>query len=885
MSIDKKIVFVKTNKGSSELAEKDGALFGDLKRVMLLIDDKATFEEVSKRAAPSLRAVLLEVLTQLQAGGYIRDKDKTFAEPHIARPKKIKQMVEELDFTALATGSFVGVDKQKSDAEATQKQANAAIARAELEAAVEVAKTKARAKTEEKAQADAKLAAELAARNKAEGELRDKHEALLKAQAEEKSKQEAKARERAEQVVAQVKLELEAAEKARVEAEALAQQQIEEAALIKAQAEKKARQETEAVRLREEQEAARVKAELDAAAKVKAESDAARARAEEEAERIRAELEVAKADAEAKALAEEHARQQSEEAHAQAEAAARLKAEQVLAQAQAQAVLDAKLLAEERAKEQADAERLRVEQEAVRDKLAREEAEAARVKAEQESARVLAKLDAVKAEKKASYAQDKQDNSSQLKRVEQLKSDAASEAAKQQSIQESQRLADEQEKKWAAAEQRAKAQANLKAKQPEQAPVESAEHVFVPRTKSRRKPVPVGKIVSAFLLLILLTIALLPYVMPLDAFIPGIEKNLSAQFKQTVHVDSLHVELFPRPKLQLGNVSIGDSQELKVANVAATFSLSTFFSESKRIREVKLRDVVLEGDSFAKEIASLQLLGTSANYPVQHVTMSNAKVVSEKMSLPAFNGEVLLNDKGHVSQLILKSADAKFDIDLQQQRGRWIMVLNASKTSLPAFPNVQFDDLSAKGEFVDGEINFVELKGQAYGGFLHGNARLKWRQDWTLLGHVEATSIELNKMFPKYGVSGVLAGSFNYLSSSHRLDKLAASPKMNGSFLVQKGSVEGLDMVEIVRQRIKQGVASGSTRFDELAGDFQANENVQSFHNLKIFSGILHARGAFNVRENEQLAGRFSVELKARAGSSKLLLSGTLTEPALGLES
>jgi len=934
MSIDKKIVFVRTKKGSLELAEKNGALFGDLKRVMLLIDDKATLGEISKRAVPSLRAVLFEVVTQLQADGYIRDKDKSFAEPHIATPKSVKHMVEELDFTTLVAAPVAGGDKQKSDAEATQKKADAGIARAELEAAVEAAKAKAREEAETKAQSHAKLSAEVAARNKAEGELRDKHDALLKAKAEAKSTQESEARVHAEQVAAQVRLELEAAEKARAEAEALAQQQIEAAAHIKAQAEEQARQEAEAARLREEQDAARVKAELDAAAKAKAEAeaarvraeehakaeaaarleaetvrlreqqeaarvkaeleaaekakaeaDAARSKAEEEAGRIRAELEVAKAqaEAEAKALAEKHARQKTEEAHARAEAAARLKAEQALAQAQA--VIDAKLLAEERAKEQADAERLRVEQEAARDKLAREEAEAARLNAEQETARVLAELDAVKvAEEKASSAQQKQDITTQTKRVEQLKNDAALEAVKQGEVQETQRLADEQEKKWAAAELRAKAQTSLKATHPAQAPVESAEPVSVQRTKPRRKPFPAGKVAAALLVLILSTIALLPYVMPLDSYIPAIEKKLSVQFKQAVHVGSLHVELFPRPTLKMGKVSIGDRQELKVANVAATFSLTTLFSESKRIREVELRDVVLEANAFDKEVAWLQAIGESANYSVQHVTVSNAKIASEKMLLPVFNGEVLLNEKGHVSQLILKSADAKFDVDLQQQRGHWEMLLNASKTSLPIFPNVQFEDLSVKGEIVAGEINILELKGQAYGGFLHGNAKLKWRQGWQLLGHVEATSIELSKLFPKYGVSGALAGSYNYLASSDSLDKLTDSPKVNGSFLVQKGSIEGVDMVEVVRQRVKQGVASGSTRFDELAGDFQTNKNVQRVQNLKIFSGILHARGSFNVRESEQLAGQLSVELKAQPGSSKLKLSGTLTEPVLELK-
>lgn len=885
--MDKNIVFVKTNKGESEVGGKAGALSGDLKRVLILVDDKSSLEELSKRTVPSLRAVLPEVLTQLVKDGYIRDKAKPFAEPQIAAPKIVTPVAEELDFTGI-----VGADKTKKGGEAVKVHA-------ELEAAVEAAKTKARAEAEAKAEANAKLAAESAARNKIEAEMRAKQEALARAQAEAKAKQEAEARVRAEQAAAQVKMQLEAAAKAKAEADALARQQIEAAARAKQEAELRAKQEAEAARVKAEQEAARVKAELEAAAKAKAEAEAARIKAEQEAARIRAELEAAKAkaEAEAKALAEARARQEAEAARLKAEQeAARIRAEQEAAKAKAEA--EAKALAELRAKQEEEASRIKAEQEAIRVKAeqdaarikaeaelkaqteerARKDAETARLKAEQEAAQAKAELEAVKA---ASARQEPAAHASGAQArpdAEEARLQAEQEAAAKRASQEEQLLAAAQAKAWAAAEQRAKEQAKLEAGRPAQAVVEPVKPASPQRGNVRRKPLPLGKLAAGLLVLALVSVVLLPYVMPLKGYIAPIEQKLSAQFKQPVHVGNLRAELFPWPRLQLEKVTVGSEQELKAEGVEVTFDLLSLFSEVKTVRNVELRDIALTGASFGKALSWLQGVGGNTAYPVQHVTVSRANVSTE-VALPVFSGEIEIKEQGRIAKVALKSADGKIEMELHPEQDRWKMVLGVKESSLPVFPNVQFDDLTVKGEIAAAGAN-VEVKGQAYGGFLQGDAKLKWQQGWQLQGRVEAASVELSKAFPKFGVSGELGGNGNFSASANKLGALADTRQIEGVFTVKKGVVSGMDMVETARGNHQNG-STGRTHFDEMTGNFQANTRGQHFQQLKIESGILGAKGSFDVGAAAQLAGRFAVELKARGGSASLALSGTLTEPVL----
>lgn len=900
--MDKKTVFVKTSKGENEAKDKGGALSGDLKRALFLVDGKSTFEEILKRAAPSLREVLPDVFGQLEAGGYLRDTAKLFAEPQIAMPKIVAPGSSgELDFTGFASAPLQNTVATEAGRQSAASDADATRARAELEAAVEAAKMKAQAEAEAKAEANMKLAAQVAAKSKAEAEIRAKQDALVREQAEAKAKQEAEARARAEQAAAQAKQQLEAAAKAKVEAEALVRQQLENAAREKAEAEARAKQAAEAARLKAEQEAARVKAELEAAAKARQEAEAARLKAEQEAARAKAELEAAKAKAEAqaRALVEERARQEAEQE------AARVKAQQEAAKAKAEA--EARALAEERARQEAEAVRVKAEQEAASAKAelgaakakveaealalaeqrARQEAEAARLKIEQDAQRAKAEAAAKLASQPQATPEQEALRAAENERMKSAQATLAAEKAEQEAAAqraslEAQKLADEQAKTWAAAEQRAKAQAKVEAERPSQpAAAETAKPAPQKIASVRRKPLPVGKIAAGLSVLVLLSIVLLPYVMPLGSYVAPLEQTLSAQFKQPVHVGNLHAVSLPWPKLQLEKVTVGGAQELKVGNAEVTFDLFSLFSPVKAIRRVELQDVTLEAASFDKELSWLQQIGANANYPVSHVTVLRAKVSSEEISLPVFSGEIDVNEQGRVSNVTLKSADSKFDVALQPVQDRWQIVLNAKETAFPLFPNVLFTDFSAKGEVGATGANFVAIEGQAYGGFLNGNAKLNWQKGWQLQGRVEARSVELNKLFPKFAVTGELACSSNFVSSGLKLGKLADTAQMDGTFVVKKGVVNGMDMVETARQGNRQNGSSGRTHFDELKGSFQANGRGQHFQQLKLSSGILNASGSFDVNGGGQLSGRLSVELKARAGASSLSLSGTLTEPVL----
>ena len=928
--MDKKIVFIKTSRGESEVS----GMSGDMKRVLLLIDGNSNFEHVIKRAPPSLRGDLREIIQRLLDAELIADKSKSKVELKIVNPRMIAPQLtdpgEELDFTSM----FKAPSAEDLAAEAVRQKEREASRLKAVEAAQLQAATIARQQ------------AEVAA--KVEAEAKVKQEAVERQAAEARAKAEAAARLRAEQEAARIKAQLEAVAKSRRDAE------------------EQARRNTEDSRLKAEQEAARVKAELEAAAKAKREAEVrarqeaaaaekakaekVRRKAEEEAARIQAELEAAKAraEAEAKALAEERSRIKAEE-----EAAARAKAEEERQQREAEA---ARIKAEEEAAARAKAEeerqqreveaaRIKAEEEAAARAKAEEErqqreTEAARIKAEEEAAaRAKAEethiIDKEAAQPQSEFAfkidleglkdvmpapvmveQDNQPESkvempqtisiepgqqeivqpaepeerkiaqpdigaemARLKAEQDAQQFRAAQAAKEE--EEAQRLAAEQATAWADAEQRATQQRKLETEQAAiQAALAQAKAQQKAAGRGRHKSVSPMKLLGGLLGLILILIFVLPLFWPMEKYISPIEQRISARLGQPVTVGGLKASLLPLPKIEISRLVVGANRELQVENVALRFDPFSFFFADKVINEVSLQGVTVEGKSLEQVMTRLQGLSGESGFILRRVNVQNLQIRTAGFSLPTLSGNAQF-DNGAFARLVLHDENEKMHAELKPVAGRWQIAFGIRENTLPLLPWVTFGDFNAIGEIGAGEAVFSELDAHAYGGIWSGRGRLSWNKEWRAEARINAKTMELDKMFAQYGISGELFADGSVSAKSGSLAGLANTLRVEANFEAKRGVINGIDVVETARLLSRDHLAGGRTHFDQLSGSALLEDHILHLRQLRIESGMLNASGAFNVSEDGQLAGNFNSEIKMREGNNPLVLSGTLKEPKL----
>src|SRR4030067_1078350 len=107
--MDSKTIFARTSKGEDEMRSRTVHLSGDIKRSLLMVDGVATFDEISKRAAPSLRSGLEQMFNELVQGGFIQEISETGNMPRMVVPPRMvtparKPVVgegdNELDFSS-----------------------------------------------------------------------------------------------------------------------------------------------------------------------------------------------------------------------------------------------------------------------------------------------------------------------------------------------------------------------------------------------------------------------------------------------------------------------------------------------------------------------------------------------------------------------------------------------------------------------------------------------------------------------------------------------------------------------------------------------------------------------------------------------------------------
>ena len=883
--MDNKTIFVRTSKGEDETQSRTSHLPGDVKRALLMVDGSATFGEISKRAAPSMRAGLGKMFEELEKSGFIQDKAMVGKIPKVVVPPKMvvptkmvtphkKQAVDddagELDFMSGFTASppeaptaeAVKAEKLRAEAEEKSKQEIAAEKiKAQREAAAILLKAE---------QEAARIREVTARRAKEEAEI-----TRLKAEQEAR-----KVRDELE--TARLKTEQESKLRAVRE-----QQQAEAARLIAEQEARKVHDELEelvAARLKAEQE---TKLRLEAAVRERQQAEAARVKAEQEAAQMHIELEATKlrAEQEAKArleaAAKAHVRIKAEEDAAKAREAAELIAKQQREAAPA-AKPDAFAFDSFHVDEpQRPAEPHKDQQPAQKASAAQQPSDAAKTT---QPADVRQPVRQQVPPPVASEPVESKPSQEQIKRKAQERIAAEAQAKE---------LADSQAKVWAEAEQRAlevaKANAERVAHQAEY-PVADTSHVEkpVPVARVQRKPFAWGRLVGfvfklgVFLLVLLVgALFVVPYVLPMRDYMPKVQQLLSERLHQPVHIGYLSGRILPTPRLELGEIYIGEVKQFQAKEAQINFDITGLFGDKKPISSVEFQDVKVRGMGLQNASAWLQQLANVDQYQVSRMVISQGTLDADAFQLTGVEGELNFNPDGKFTQANLRANAGKFTLGINATPEDQLQVaITVRDSALPLLPNLSFDELNAKGALSNDELQISDFDARILGGVVQGNASINWRSGWRTQGALSAKKITMQKLSKL--LDGNVEGSARFKMTSMDLAGLTDSVVLDGNFTANDGMISGMDIVETARMRSKENLPGGRTHFDGLSGLISYANNAYHFKQVKVAAGVLNATATFDVAK-QQLSGKMSVRLSMHDGAAPvdLQMGGVIDSPTL----
>ena len=449
-------------------------------------------------------------------------------------------------------------------------------------------------------------------------------------------------------------------------------------------------------------------------------------------------------------------------------------------------------------------------------------------------------------------------------------------------------LANAQAKVWAEAEQRAREAAQANAERVAQQ-AEASRHVAKPvRVKRARKPIAWGGLGSMVfklgIFLVLLLVAALfvvPYVFPLRDYIPKAEQLLSARLHQPVHIGYLSGRILPLPRLDLGEIYMGEKKQFQARNAQINFSLSGLFGNKKPISSIEFQEMRINAAHLQSVTAWLQQLASEDRYPVSQMVISQGTLDADVFQLSSIEGELNFDPDGKFAHANLRTNAGKFTLGIKAiPEGKLQIYILARDTVLPLLPNWLFDELNAKGELSKDELQISDFDARMLGGVVQGKLGFGWRSGWHAQGTLNAKGVPMQRLSKL--LEGNIEGDARFEMTSVNLAGLTDSVTLQGNFMANRGMISGMNIFETARMRSTANLPGGRTPYEVLSGIILYTNNAYHFKQVEVTAGVLNATAEFDVTK-QQLSGKMNVSLSMGEGMKpvNLQMGGAIDNPTL----
>ncbi len=457
----------------------------------------------------------------------------------------------------------------------------------------------------------------------------------------------------------------------------------------------------------------------------------------------------------------------------------------------------------------------------------------------------------------------------------------------------SKKMAEEQAKVWADAENRALGIARSDVDQVARHAtysVDSSPAVRAAPVARRRKQASSGWLLGfifklGLFLLVLLVGALfvIPYVLPMRDYMPVASQMLSERLHQPVHVGNLSGRILPTPRLELGEIYIGDAKQFQADVAQINFSFMGVLTEQKPIDSIEFQGVKVRAAWLKNAAEWLQRMANDPKYPVSSMVITNGTLDADAFSLSGIEGKLDFDPDGRFTQADLRANGGKYSLGINATpENKSQIALTVRGGALPLLPNWTFDTLNAKGVLGANDLVISDFDAKIMGGSIKGSAGINWRSGWNAQGTLNAKAINM-QMLDKLA-DGTVDGSARFRMASAALGGLTDSVVLDGNFTSKDGTISGLEIADTVRKRSRENLPGGRIHYDELSGAVTFDNGVYHFKQTRITTSALSATSAFDVDAgNRQMSGTMSVILSIhdRTPPVDLQIGGTVDSPTL----
>ena len=315
---------------------------------------------------------------------------------------------------------------------------------------------------------------------------------------------------------------------------------------------------------------------------------------------------------------------------------------------------------------------------------------------------------------------------------------------------------------------------------------------------------------------------------------------------------------------------------------------AAILDERKEIDNVEVSTLSVDQDAIPRLAAWAQPPVGEANLRFQRIKINTVKLALRGIEVPAFEALITIGKDGGWQKAVLK--DAKFSVELLPIKEQGVLRANFSARNWqsPVGPKFEFADLTGTATLGRQQVVLSNLEGRLFGGALKGAATIKWDANISAEGDLALKGADLGLVLAGYTrdftASGALETNMKFAAQGSTPDELFAAPRVTATFMLQKGTLNNIDLVRAIQAAGRGGQRGGKTAYAELSGEAQAAGNRIAFRNLKLVAGPLNASGNVDVSPAAELAGRLSVQFGTQSvavARGTLTVGGAIKDPLL----
>lgn len=393
---------------------------------------------------------------------------------------------------------------------------------------------------------------------------------------------------------------------------------------------------------------------------------------------------------------------------------------------------------------------------------------------------------------------------------------------------------------------------------------------------------------------VIIALIILPFSLPTQTYIRKAESVASEKLGVPVRIANGHLRFLPSPRLLASDIVIGENQEVIVERLVIVPTLSSLFSETKRIDLMVVKPIIKKS---ALSIVSVLAAkkpeeGTAVVINVSHINIDGMQFVWPDMTLPILNAEIALTKLNQLDSALIESVDGKLKVDIVPSGSEHLIIVNADKWILPIGLPLLIDKAKLEMNLKGNQLTIPKIDAALYGGKLTGNAVLTWQEgkgtaNWKTNGHLKIDGLSVKEPTRMVSraiyLSGRLFADGGFSASAKEAGQLVERLQANFKFKINNGVLHGLDLVKVASLLIKQNQNGGETQFSAFSGLLNVSGKQYHLRDLNISSGLLTATGQVKIKPNKSLDGTGSVAIKNSVNlvAIPLDVSGTTSKPVV----